>query len=97
MVIGDTSSPPWGTVPCYLDTSTAEHDVMKAELTEAGREQVAFALLLLKDYKCDGKFDIDHNMTILKLAEHLGVLEEYRNLQPRVPPMRIVERYPDNG
>lgn len=58
---------------------------------------MALALILLKDFKCDGKFDADTTLAIIKFAEHLGVLGEYQELQSKVPPMRIVERYPDNG
>lgn len=63
-------------------------------LSKSGREQVAVALILLKDFKCDGKFDVDTTMAIIKLAEHLGVGQEFRDLQSKVPPMKIVERYP---
>jgi len=62
------------------------------ELSEAGREQVALALLLLKDLKCDGKFDVEVIQMILGLADHLGVRKEYEKLMPVVPPMKIVPR-----
>jgi len=67
------------------------------DLTKAGREELALALILLKDFKCQGKMDVDITIQIHKLAEHLGVLDEMIALLPKVPPMRIEERYPDNG
>jgi len=62
------------------------------ELSEAGREQVAMALLLLKDFKCDGKFDVEVTRMILGLADHLGVRKEFDGLTSKVPPMRIAPR-----
>lgn len=69
----------------------------KKKLSEGGREQVALALILLKDFKCDGRFDVDQTLAVLQLAEHLGVAKEYYKLMPQIPPMKIVERYPGNG
>jgi hypothetical protein len=63
-----------------------------AKLTEQGREELALALLLLKDFKCEGKFDGQVTMNILKLAKELGVLTQLEKLMTKIPPMRIVPR-----
>ena len=67
---------------------------MKKELSDVGREQVAVALILLKDFKTEGKMDIEVTKMILGLAEGLGVLAEYNALLPKIPPMKIVPRGP---
>ena len=67
----------------------------RKELNEAGRQQVALALILLKDYKTGGVFDIESSLMVIELADHLGVRKEYDELMPVVPPMRIEQRYPD--
>lgn len=61
-------------------------------LSKAGREEVALALLLLKDFKCKGIFDVDIILSILELAEHLGVRTEYDKILSQVPPMKIEPR-----
>ena len=63
------------------------------KLSEAGREQVAMALILLKDWKCKGKFDADVTISILGLADHLEVRAEFDKLMPIVPPMKIEKRF----
>ena len=64
------------------------------ELSEDGKEQVALALLLLKDFKrqeCP-EDDMDITLGILKLAKHLGVYAQFQAMMPKVPPMRITPR-----
>jgi len=63
-----------------------------AGLSSAGREQVALALILLKDFKCEGRFDLEITKMIIELAQHLGVMAEYDKLQSVVPPMKITPR-----
>ena len=65
---------------------------MKKELSEAGREEIALALILLKDFKADGKMDVDLTIRIIGLADHLGVRKEYEALMSKVPPMKITPR-----
>ena len=67
----------------------------RKELSEAGREQIALALVLLKDFKTEGRFDIDINTMVIELAQHLGVMKEYEKVMVAMPPMRIEQRYPD--
>jgi hypothetical protein len=58
------------------------------------KEQVALALLLLKDFKNDGKFDADLTWQIIKLAESLGVADQFHRLLSQIPPMEIKPRQP---
>jgi len=61
-------------------------------LSEMGREQVAIGLLLLKDWKCEGKFDTDITLMVLALANELGIRKEYDSMQSQIPSMRIEPR-----
>jgi len=62
------------------------------ELSKAGREELALALILLKDFKCDGKLDIEVSKRIFEMAKYLGVASEFNFLTSRVPPLKIVPR-----
>ena len=64
------------------------------ERTQAWKDEIAMALLLWKDFKADGRFDPTVVMTVLRLADDLGVREEYDELIVTIPPLKIVERYP---
>ena len=61
-------------------------------LTEAGKEELAFALILLKDFKCQGKFDFEITKAIFGLSKLLGVEEQFNNLLSQVPVMKIEVR-----
>jgi hypothetical protein len=65
---------------------------MEAVLSQAGKEEVALALLLLKDFKCDGKFNIEVGISIFRLSEHLGVRVEYEKLMSELPPLKVTLR-----
>lgn len=54
------------------------------ELTEAGREELALALLLWKDFKCQGKIDIDIYKKMIHFADGLGVRPELEELIKKV-------------
>jgi hypothetical protein len=62
------------------------------ELSEAGKEELALALLLLKDFKSQGKMDLEVSMMVIGLADHLGVRSQFDKLMPIVPPMKIEPR-----
>ena len=62
------------------------------QLSQSGKEELALALLLLRDFKSEGRFDVDVTRTVLKLALHLGILKEYETLMSQVPPMKVVPR-----
>lgn len=64
-----------------------------ADLSDDGKQQLAMALLLLKDFKTEGRFEPDIVLMIVQLADMLGVREEYDDLVPKIPPMKIEPRY----
>lgn len=70
---------------------------MKKELSEAGREQVALALILLKDFKRDpaNPVDVELFKMIYGLAEVLGVRAEFDRILPVLPPMKITRLHPE--
>ncbi|GAH46394.1 unnamed protein product [marine sediment metagenome] len=60
------------------------------ELSKDGKEELALALLLWKDFKCQGKVDIDFYKQMLALADYIGVREELDELIKKVlVPFRI--------
>ncbi len=60
------------------------------ELSKEGKEELALALLLWKDFKCQGKVDIDFYKQMLALADYIGVREELDELIKKVlVPFRI--------
>jgi hypothetical protein len=63
-------------------------------LTKAGREEIALALILWKDFKSQGKLDLEISTQCIQLVKELGVTAEFEALLPKVPPMLITERYP---
>ncbi len=64
----------------------------KAERTEAWKDEVALALLLWKDFKCNGTFDVEITRTVLLLADDLEVRKEFENLTRTCPPFKITQK-----
>lgn len=63
---------------------------MKLEdLSDDGKQELALALLLWKDFKADGKFDIELYMMMIELATMLGVKKELEFLISQLPPFKI--------
>lgn len=54
------------------------------ELSEDGKKELALALLLWKDFKCQGKLDIDLYKQMLSLADYIGVRKELDDLLKKV-------------
>ena len=67
--------------------------VANKELTPEGREELALALVLLKDFKSDGKWDPDITLQILSMADFVGVKSEFEKMLTQIPPMKIEPRY----
>lgn len=65
---------------------------MAKELSDAGREQIAFALILLKDFRTDGRFDPEEIVMTLGLADHLGVRKQFDELTTRLPLFKVTPR-----
>ncbi len=60
------------------------------ELSKDGKEELALALLLWKDFKCQGKVDLEFYKQMLSFADHLGVRAELEELIKKVlVPFRI--------
>lgn len=59
------------------------------ELTDDGKQELALALLLWKDFKSQSVFDPDMTLRALKFAEYLGVKEEFGDLLREMPVMEI--------
>lgn len=65
-------------------------------LTKAEKDDLAVALILLKDFKCGPILNYDVTMQIIELATELGIEEEFNKMLSKLPPMKIEERYPLN-
>jgi len=66
---------------------------MKLEdLTDDGRQELALAVLLWKDFKCQGKMDIEIYKQAIELAEMLGVKTQFEELIKKLPPLKITPR-----
>ena len=61
-------------------------------MTIAAKEELALALLLWKDFKSQGRFDVKITLDAIKFAEVLGVKDEFDKLLSKLPPMKIVPR-----
>ncbi len=53
-------------------------------LSKDGKEELALALLLWKDFKCQGKFDTEFYMQMVHLADTLGIRKELEDLVKKV-------------
>ena len=63
------------------------------KLTEAGRQELALALIFLKDFKSQGLFDVQVTGQIIIMARILGVERQFGELLSKIPPMIIEPRY----
>ena len=55
-----------------------------SDLTQDGKEELAPALLLWKDFKCQGKVDLSFYKQMLGLADIIGVRAELETLPCKV-------------
>lgn len=62
------------------------------QLTGPAREEIALALLLWRDFKSEGKFEVEIVRQMLELADYLGVRKELDELMPKLPPMKVSVR-----
>ncbi len=65
----------------------------KTELNEAGRQQVAVALVLLRQWmdKDELGYQMETVVHVIKLAQYLGVEKEYGQVMPAMPRYRFVD------
>ncbi len=64
------------------------------ELSEAGKKELALAIILWKDFKSEGKMNIEVTKIALEFTKHLGIEKEFSDLISKIPPMKIIERHP---
>ena len=62
------------------------------KLTQAGKEELALALLLWKDFKSQGKVNFVIMKQALEFAEKLKIEQEFNMLHSQLPPMEIKPR-----
>lgn len=63
------------------------------KLTEAARKELALALLLWKDFKSDGKLNVDAYREAEQFAKQLGIEKEFERAHSEVPPLKILPRF----
>lgn len=63
------------------------------KLTKGGREELALAIHLWKDFKSQGKMDVEIMKQALMFAKTLGIMEEFEDLHSKLPPLKIELRY----
>ena len=66
---------------------------MPKQFSQAGKEELALAIILWKDFKSQGKFDIDISMQAIELAKTLNILEIMQKMQAKIPVMEIKPRH----
>ena len=62
---------------------------MKVNLSKAGKEELAIALILWKDFKSQGKWDAELTIQMLEFGKRLDIYQELESMIPRVPRMTI--------
>jgi len=60
------------------------------ELNKAGREELALAIHLWKDFKSQGKMDIEIMKSALRFANELGIKKEFDNMHSKLPPFKDI-------
>ena len=59
------------------------------DLSDAGKEEVALALILWRDFKSQGRFEPEIVKQMLELARYLGVSAQLEALLSKVPRVRL--------
>ena len=62
------------------------------QLSEGGKDELATAILLWKDFKSDGKFAPEITLAAIEFAEMLGVADNFNKMLVMLPPVKIVPR-----
>ncbi|GAH87695.1 unnamed protein product [marine sediment metagenome] len=63
------------------------------KLSKAGKEELAVALVLWKDFKTAGKMDIGITRQAIAFADMLGIRAEYEDMLIKLPPVKIELRH----
>ena len=59
------------------------------KLTKEGKEELALAIHLWKDFKAQGKMDIPIMRQALNFVDMLGVRKEFDEMHSKLPPLII--------
>ncbi len=62
------------------------------KLTTKGKEELALALLLWRDFKSQGRYDVEIIKQMFEFADHLGIRQELDKMMVKLPPMSIIPR-----
>lgn len=63
-----------------------------ANLSEAGKDELAVALILWKDFKSDGKMNLDVTRQFYEFSVMLGIEKNAGKMMAKLPPVKIVPR-----
>lgn len=63
-----------------------------SNLCKVGKEELALALILWKDFKSQGEMDVEIFIQYKKFAEMLGVWKKANELITKLPPFEIKEK-----
>lgn len=63
------------------------------DLSDDGKQELALALVLWKDFKTQGKMDLEIFKQAIDLSDMLGVRKEFEELIKKLPPLKIAPRY----
>lgn len=63
------------------------------DLSDDGKQELALALVLWKDFKTQGKMDLEIFKQAIALSDMLGVRKEFDELIKKLPPLKIAPRY----
>lgn len=61
-------------------------------LTNEGKEELALAILLWKDFKCQGVADVEIFKQAYGMAKAVGVEKEFEACLSKLPPVKITLR-----
>ena len=59
------------------------------KLTQAGKEELALAILLWKDFKSQGKMDVTIMKQALEFAKKLKIEQEFNMIHSQMPALEI--------
>lgn len=59
------------------------------KLTQTGKEELALAILLWKDFKSQGKMDVEIMKQALEFAKKLRIEQEFNFLHSHMPALEI--------
>ncbi len=64
-----------------------------SNLSKDGKKELALAIHLWKDLKCQGGIDVDFFKQAIEFVEMLGIRKEFDDWQSELPPLIIEPRF----